>query len=59
MMCEDISEEKQVLFRMPAEDIEAFDRVARSKRMTRAGLLKQCVLEKIKEYEACQKRKKQ
>ncbi|HJK82237.1 MAG TPA: hypothetical protein O0X45_05335 [Methanocorpusculum sp.] len=52
MMCNDISEKKQVLFRMPAEDIEAFDRVARSKRMTRAGLLKQCVLEKIKEYEA-------
>ena len=36
-----------ILFRLPKEDIEAFDAVAKERRTSRAALLRECVLEKI------------
>lgn len=43
------SEDKAIIFRMPTSDVDEFDKIASSQRMTRAGLLRQCVLEKIKQ----------
>jgi len=45
------SDEVQVLFRLPASDIAAFDKVANARRMSRAALLRQCILEKIQNME--------
>ena len=46
---QDQDEEMQIGFRLPQKDVESFDAVAAKKRMSRSALLRQCVLEKIKE----------
>ncbi len=46
---EDAAEDKQIIFRMPESDVDEFDKIAKSQRMTRSGLLRQCVIEKIKQ----------
>ena len=43
-----------VLIRIPKEDLEAFDVVATSRRMSRAALIRECVLEKIASWKGNQ-----
>ena len=42
--------EVQIGFRLPQTDVDSFDAVAASLRISRSTLLRQCVLEKIKEH---------
>jgi hypothetical protein len=44
-------EEVQIGFRFPQKDVDSFDVVAASLRISRSALLRQCVLENIKEFE--------
>lgn len=42
----------KVLLNVPQCDLERFDEVASSKRMTRSALMRECVLEKIAEHKS-------
>lgn len=43
---------KQVAVRVPESDLVRFNAVASMRRMSREALLRECILEKIKEYGA-------
>ena len=43
---------KQVAVRVPESDLVRFNAVAAMRRMSREALLRECILEKIKEYGA-------
>lgn len=43
----------QVGFYLPSDDLEEFDRIADQERTSRSALLRKCVLERIKEENAC------
>ena len=52
MVTQDDEVIKQAVVRLPESDLTRFDGVAKGRRMSREALLRECVLEKIKEYEA-------
>lgn len=50
MVTQDEEVIKQAVVRLPEWDLDRFDAVAKRRRMSREALLRECILEKIKEY---------